>query len=196
MKAEKAYGCYGYVTTYHEQSQTCQVCPLHKSCRVAAYKALKAMSAEIDVTGLVARFGALAENDNDPIHKGYKAPKSRRQKLKQYTQSKNAALLVMHLPNKERKLITGIHKKGIPVRQMVRAGANPFEGHRPAFMRVPCRILIETGRFTRRELKQALMVEFPHWSENTAESHASISLGVLTALKVIQKIDDVYFRMD
>lgn len=196
MKAERAYGCYGYVTTFNDQASTCQECALYKACRAEAYKALKAMSSEIDVTGLTGRFSDLAEKDNDPIRLGYRAPKSRRQKLKQYAQTKNAALLTMHLPVKQRKLIAGIHKKGIPVRNLVHGGSNPFDKHRPAFMRVPCRMLIENGGFTRAQLKQALMQEFPNWNENTAESHASIAVGVLAALKVIQKTNDAYTKLD
>lgn len=196
MKAEKAYGCYGYVTTFNDQAPTCQQCALFKTCKKEAYKALKAMSSEIDVTGLTGRFSDLTEADNDPMQLGYKAPKNRRQKLKQYAQTKNAALLTMHLPVRQRKLISGIHKKGIPVRNLVRGGYNPFDKHRPSFMRVPCRMLIENGGFTRQELKQALLIEFSNWNENTAESHASIAVGVLVALKVVQKTNDVYTKLD
>lgn len=196
MKAEKAYGCYGYVTTYNDQAEACQACALRKPCRAESYKALKAMSSEIDVTTLTGRFADLIEKDPEPIRQGYRAPKSRRNKLKQYTQTKSAALLVMQLPVKQRKLISGIHKKGIPVRNMIRGGANPFDTQRPAFMRVPCRMLIEHGGFTRPQLKQALLSEFPTWNENTAESHASIAVGVLTALKVVQKTNDHYVKLD
>ena len=187
-------GCYGFVTTHSDQSETCQVCPLYKSCRAEAYRALKAMSVEIDVTGLVGRFKDLTRDDPDPIFQGRVRPKNRRQKLKQYTQGGHEALLVMQLPVKERKIVTSIHKKGIPIRQMVAAGANPFERHRPAFLRVPCRILIERGQFTRQELKQALLVEFPHWCEGTAESHASIAIGVLAALKVLKKTNGMFVK--
>lgn len=196
MKAERAYGCYGYVTTYNDQAETCKNCALRKTCKLEAYKALKAMSSEIDVTGLIGRFSDLAEIDREPIRLGYREPQSRRQKLKQYTQTKNAALLTMQLPVKQRKLIAGIHKKGIPVRNLIRGGSNPFDKYRPAFLRVPCRMIIEHGGFTRPELKQALLAEFPNWNENTAESHASIAVGVLTALKVIQKTNDAYTKVD
>ncbi len=196
MKSDRAYGCYGYVTTFNEESAACRQCALFKTCKVEAYKALKAMSSEIDVTGLSGRFSALVEADKEPMQLGYKAPKNRRQKLKQYTQTKSAALLTMHLPIKQRKLISGIHKKGIPVRNLVRGGSNPFDKHRPAFMRVPCRMLIENGGFTRQELKQALLIEFPNWTENTAESHASIAVGVLAALKVLQKTNNEYTKLD
>jgi hypothetical protein len=154
------------------------------------------MSSEIDVTSLVGRFADLAANDQDPISMGRKAPKNRRQKLKQYTQGKTEALLIMHLPVKQRKMITGLHRKGIPVRNMIRAGSNPFDKYRPHFMRIPCRMVIEQGQFTRQQLKGALRQAFPHWGENTAESQTSIAAGVLVALKVVQKINDVYHKLD
>jgi hypothetical protein len=196
MKVEQAYGCYGYVTTFNEQAAACQQCPLRKSCQVEAYKALKRLSAEIDVTSLMGRFRELVENDKDPIHMGKKPPKNRRQKLKQYSQGKNSALLIMHLPVKQRRIITGIQKKGIPVKNMLRGNSNPFDNYRPAFLRVPCRMLIEQGRFLRSQLKQALLQEFPHWSDRTAETQASIAVSVLSALNVIQKSNDVYYKVD
>lgn len=194
MKAEKAYGCYGYVTTFNPGAETCTRCPLMKACKREAYNALKEMSGEIDVTGFIGRFADLAANDQEPIRMGRRVPKNSRQRLKQYMQTPNETLLVMSLPAKHRRLISGIHKKGIPVRNMVAAGSNPFDRYRPAFLRVPCRMLIEQGCFTRPQLKQALMREFPHWSEGTAESHASVAVGVLAALKVLKKTDNFYIK--
>jgi hypothetical protein len=192
MKAEKAYGCYGYATTFNGDCATCQQCPLNRTCRVEAYKSMKKMSSEVDVVSLLGRFSDLVAKDKDPIHVGLKAPKNRRQKLKQYTQSRSAALLSMTLPVKQRQLIVGIHRKGIPVLNLIRGGFNPFDKQRPTFMRVPCRLLIEQGRFTRAQLIEALMVTFPHWGEATAQSQVSIAVGALTALKVVQKTDDIY----
>lgn len=193
---KRAYGCYGFVTTFNQESETCQLCPLKNGCAAKAYQALKNMSAEIDVTSFMGRFGTLVEKDKDPIRVGHRKPQSKRQKLKQYTQSRNSVMLAINLPYKERKVIASIERKGLPVRSLIRGGFNPFENQRPAFMKVPCRLLIEFGRFTRPELKQALMAYFPSWKESTAESHATIAVHVLVALKVIQKTDDIYLKVD
>jgi hypothetical protein len=154
------------------------------------------MSLEVNVTSLMGRFSDLIAIDKEPISVGRTAPKTSRQKLKQYTQGHADALLMMTLPVKQRRLIKGLNQKGIPVRNLIRGGFNPFEDQRPAFMRVPCRMLIEQGEFTRPQLKEALMTEFSHWTDNTAESHASIAVGVLNALKVVKKINETYHKLD
>lgn len=196
MNNTRLYGCFGYVTTFNESGESCGVCPARKACKKQAYQSLKAMSSELDVTGLVGRFGEAAITDAAPLNKGERKPVSRRQRLKQYAQSKTTAMLVMNLPKKERQVIASIHKKGIPVRALVRGGVNPFEDSRPEFLKVPCRMVIEQESFTRAELKRALMMYFPHWRESTAESHASIAVRVLCALKVIQKDGNSYTRVN
>lgn len=196
MLEHRAYGCFGFVTTYDEASETCQGCPARKRCREVSYQALKKMSSELDVTGLLARFRDLAEADQGSIGVGVKKPQSRRARLKQYAQSRDSVLLAVTLPQKERRIIQGIERKGILIKPLLRAGLNPFERQRPAFMQVPCRLLLERQRFTRPQLKQALMVSFPHWSEATAETNASVALRVLVALKVVQKHNDTYVKAD
>lgn len=196
MLKQRLPGCYGFVATFDEQSDHCGACPLQKHCKEEAAKRLASMSAEVDVTLLTKRFAGSTAIEKAMIKKGPQRRITRRERIKRYTQTSEEVLLAMHLPARERKIVQVIHRKGIPVKQMIQAGANPFENQRPGFLYIASRLLIEQGDFSRQQLKAALMSGIDDLADATAESYATIALRVMAALQVVKKNGDLYSRVN
>lgn len=184
-----APGCWGSAITNNPSSEKCKSCPFLKMCSKKVAESLLEIHKDTDVSKLIARYEV---KERPKCANVTKKAANKKEKVKIFELSDKDIELISSLPKKSGKVVEQLLKKGINLKVEIRSGENPFNLTSPAFMKSPCKLLIESGQFTKRDLINQFNSDFSDWSAATLKSHTNISLSTLKALNVVEHIDNLY----
>lgn len=157
-----APGCFGSAMTFSEDAAECRGCIFASKCAPLSNERRQAMRARLGL-------------DPEPTPKR--------------TVRARGAEMTGGLPKKVAALLERFEQAGIKITDALRANRNPFEEHRPVFMRLTCHLLLRLpDGFSRMNLMTAFQRKL-NWSEGTASAHVSQAIAVLTALDLIENLN-------
>ncbi len=172
-------GCFG-IAVVHMKNETCKQCPALTRCRYRAMKTL--LELDMDVSDLTKHYTDLGIKPS----KGSKTSQREGRKVTgKVVITPDQKRLIDAMPVKPARIATALMGRGIDIKASLLCGENPFSKNTPAFLRVPCAMLIDGG-FTKAELKEALLDQFPAWNERTAEGQLSVAFALLCGLDCVE----------
>lgn len=183
----QAPGCFGLPSCFQPEGDTCKQCRFASACQAQASILLAEVEREVNCEAIHWKFEAqIVPRTNKP------ALKQAKQKTAVMTEYQ--IRLVTEMPAKVKPIAQAMFMKRIDLHKSLATRINPFDRHKPEFLRIPVQMLIEQGQFTKKQLQERYKQEYTHWQYSTMMSHATQAVQLLIGLKTAKEIDGVIVR--
>lgn len=182
----RAPGCFGSAAAYAERSAICRACGFGEECAPRAKALLYALREVMGVADLIdeerqrSRRKAVA---GELPPEGERAPEAPKQPAQIEGVSKKGSACVKVIEKYQAQ-------HGVNVKELLRAGTNPFASEGPKYLRETFDALLHGG-FSKSGLKRRLMDRLD-WRDGTAGAHVSIVMSALPYLDLIEERGETF----